>query len=271
MKIIMPEHKVTDIEIGDRFLNTTWTVCGLWWRERDTGGKLRTYVPVRCDCGEEARGRWDRLHTTDVNKAPWSTRCRKCSAGGKPRAMDSLWHNVAKSADEISQNKVNNLSGQYFGDLYVIRWLGTNKGAHSIYKCRCSCGRTETVTDTALKSYKVACSECINSISAGERLLKNKITKEFPNMIYQEQYIFEDLIGDSRPLRFDGALLSPIDKQPVMLFEFQGPQHYHPVDHFGGTAQFQRQQRYDQKKRDYCKAKGIKLVEIPYTDIDKLR
>ena len=95
-KIILPQHKITDIEIGDRFLNTSWTVCGQWYREYDSGKRLRSYVPVKCDCGEIQRGRWDRLHTTDINKAPWSTRCRKCSAGVKKRTVDSIWHNVSK-------------------------------------------------------------------------------------------------------------------------------------------------------------------------------
>ena len=98
MKIIQPQHKVTDIEIGDRFLNTTFTVNGKWWRERDVGGKLRTYVPVKCDCGNEIRGRWDRLHTTSPDKSPWSSRCPKCGYGVK-RTIDSTWHNRAKSAD----------------------------------------------------------------------------------------------------------------------------------------------------------------------------
>lgn len=263
MKTILPETKITEIEIGDKFLNTTWTVSGKWWREYDNSGHLRTYVPVKCDCGEEQRGRWDRLHTTSADKAPWSTRCRKCSAGGKKRAMDTLWHNEAKSADEITQNKVNDLSGQYFGDLYVIKRLGTNKGAHSIYECQCSCGNIETITDTELKrDGKYVCSKCLNSLSNGEKFIKNIL--EIKKVNYSQQYVFNDLLGDDKPLRFDFALLTD-QKKPYVLIEFQGKQHYEPIEYFGGQEKFEKQQRYDEKKREYCKKNHLVLLEFPYT------
>ena len=263
MKVIKPENKVNDIEIGDRFLHTTWTVCGDWWREYDNSGHLRTYVPVRCDCGEEQRGRWDRLHTTDPTKAPWSTRCRKCSAGGKKRQTDTLWHNTAKSATEQSQNKVNDLSGQTFGNLVVLERLGTNSGSHSIYKCHCACGRITTITDTELKRLgKFACSECTNSISQGEKFIKSLLDQYHVN--YKQQYVFKDLIGDEKSLRFDFALMNKDDK-PYVLIEFQGRQHYEPIDYFGGQEQFEKQQRYDKKKREYCTKHNIGLLLIPYT------
>ena len=263
MKIIMPEHKITDIEIGDKFLNSDWTVSGKWWREYDAGGRLRTYVPVKCTCGTEQRGRWDRLHTTSASKAPWSTRCRKCSAGGKKRAMDTLWHNTAKSANVTPQNKVNDLSGQFFGDLFVIKRLGTNSGSHSIYECRCSCGNVETITDTELKrNTKCVCSKCSNSISNGEKFIKNILETNKVN--YSQQYIFKDLLGDAKPLRFDFAILTA-QKKPYILIEFQGRQHYEPIEYFGGTERFKKQQAYDQKKREYCKKNHLVLLEIPYS------
>lgn len=261
MKIITPEMKVTDIEIGDRFLNTTWTVNGKWWREADSGGHLRTYVPVKCDCGEEQRGRWDRLHTTSADKAPWSTRCRKCSAGGKKRTMDTLWHNEAKSADAAPQNKINDLSGQWIGDLWIIKRAGTNKGAHSLYECKCSCGNVETISDSRLKEGKVVCSKCSNSISNGEKYIKNILDAN--NVNYSQQYVFNDLLGDEKALRFDFALLTSA-KKPYVLIEFQGRQHYEPVEYFGGQEQFEKQQRYDNKKREYCKKHSITLIEFPY-------
>lgn len=262
-KVIQPTHKVTDIEIGDRFLHTTWTVCGKWWREYDNGGKLRTYVPVKCDCGEEQRGRWDRLHTTDPEKAPWSTRCRKCSAGGKKRITDTLWHNTAKDASEVTQNKINDLSGQQFGNLIVIKRIGTNKGSHSVYECRCSCGNTENITDIELKrAGKFVCSKCADTLSQGEKFIKNILEEHKVN--YAQQYVFSDLIGDDKSLRFDFALLTP-QKKPYVLIEFQGRQHYEPIDYFGGQEKFEKQKRYDEKKRDYCKKNHLTLIEFPYT------
>ena len=264
--IIKPETSISEIHVGDRFLNTTWTVNGQWYREKDNSGHWRTYVPVKCDCGTEVRGRWDRLHTTDASKAPWSSRCAKCGYGRK-RTIDATWHNVAKDIDDHTQNTVNDLSGKFIGDLYIIRRVGTDKSSHSLYECRCSCGRVEIFRDQVLKSSKhsgprVACRECLNHASQGEKWIKSKLIEK--GIRFKEQYIFEDLIGDAAPLRFDFALVDKFN-QPYALIEFQGEQHYHPVSFFGGKPQFEKQQRYDQLKRDYCKKKGIKLIEIPYT------
>lgn len=266
MKIIMPTTSVSEIEIGDRFLNTTWTVNGLWYREQDTGGKWRTYIPVKCDCGEEVRGRWDRLHTTNENRAPWSVHCRKCGYTQR-RGMDTLWHNRAMTADEVPQNKIDDMTGKYFGDLFVSRRVGSDSQSRSLYECICSCGNIEIVRTDNLRGYKshgarLACRNCLHKASNGERWVKSKL--DLLKIPYSQEYIFKDLMGDGSYLRFDFALLNK-NHQPYALIEFQGEQHYRPVSVWGGQEQFEKQQRYDNLKREYCKKKGIKLIEISYT------
>ena len=270
MKTILPNHKVTDIEIGDKFLNTTWTVSGKWWREYDNSGHLRTYVPVKCDCGEEQRGRWDRLHTTSAEKAPWSTRCRKCSAGGKKRAMDTLWHNVEKSENDYTQNKVKDLSGKYIGDMFVIRRVGTDRFSHSKYECRCACGNVEIISDHNIQTKTILyCSKCAKNVSNGEKYIKNILDAN--HVKYIQQYVFKDLIGDEKALRFDFAIVNDKD-EPQVLIEFQGQQHYRPIEFFGGEKRFEQQKRYDTKKREYCKENNITLIEIPYSmDSDEIK
>ena len=48
--------------------------------------------------------------------------------------------------------------------------------------------------------------------------------------------------------------------------EYQGKQHYAPIEHFGGEKHFLHQQENDRKKRALCKEYGVKLIEWPYTD-----
>lgn len=48
------------------------------------------------------------------------------------------------------------------------------------------------------------------------------------------------------------------------FIEYNGAQHYKPVELFGGEAQFKRQVLRDNWVREYCKKKNIKLIEIPY-------
>ena len=51
-----------------------------------------------------------------------------------------------------------------------------------------------------------------------------------------------------------------------ILIEYQGIQHYKPIDHFGGEDQFKKQQYHDKLKRDYAKDNGYNLIEVPYTE-----
>lgn len=49
------------------------------------------------------------------------------------------------------------------------------------------------------------------------------------------------------------------------VIEYQGEWHYNNY-----RNNLELQQKRDQIKRDYCKEKGIKEIEIPYWDFDKI-
>ncbi len=46
--------------------------------------------------------------------------------------------------------------------------------------------------------------------------------------------------------------------------EFQGIQHYHPVEFFGGEEALLHRQELDEQKRQLCKENNIRLIEWPY-------
>lgn len=48
--------------------------------------------------------------------------------------------------------------------------------------------------------------------------------------------------------------------------EYQGRQHYEPIEHFGGEEHFKHQQENDAKKKALCKTHGITLIEWSYTE-----
>lgn len=271
MKIITPEMLPEDVEPGDQFINTDITALSkviYIHDDYDPHKKARPYFKAMCKCGNLIEGkkypygRWDRMHSTNANMAPHTMRCTKCSAGGKPRGMPTTWLNTAKSENEISMNNFNDLSGQYFGDLFVEKCVGTDKRSHRLYKCICSCGNEEILADDRLKGYKVACSQCLSNISTGEKFIKNVLEKN--HIKFQHHYKFDDLFGDVRQLDLDFAILND-DNTPSVLIEFQGAQHYRPVEHWGGQKQFEKQVRYDNKKREYCKNHNYRLIEFPYT------
>lgn len=87
------------------------------------------------------------------------------------------------------------------------------------------------------------------------------------------EFSFLDLKSDKGvPLRFDFALFDNYEdleqERPRCLVEAQGPQHYER--RFKTAAEFARQQANDKRKRAYCRAKNISLLEIPYTEYNSL-
>lgn len=50
------------------------------------------------------------------------------------------------------------------------------------------------------------------------------------------------------------------------LIEFQGEQHFRPVEYFGGEKAYLTLSQNDKIKRDYCNNKNIKLFIINYYD-----
>ena len=69
----------------------------------------------------------------------------------------------------------------------------------------------------------------------------------------------------------NGGLLSYDFYLPTynLLIEFQGEQHEHPIEHFGGIKKFIKQKIHDTRKRKYCHDNNIKLIEIWYYEINK--
>lgn len=80
---------------------------------------------------------------------------------------------------------------------------------------------------------------------------------------YEAEVSFPDLIGAGHKylLRYDFAVYE--NGRIKALIECQGEQHYRKSEEFGDFS-FRLQQLNDEKKREYAKEKGIKLIEIPY-------
>ena len=64
------------------------------------------------------------------------------------------------------------------------------------------------------------------------------------------------------PLHFDFALLK--NDKPYYLIEYNGKQHYEPIEFFGGEGQFKINQIRDNIKREYSRNYNIPLLELKY-------
>lgn len=98
------------------------------------------------------------------------------------------------------------------------------------------------------------CPQCQES--SGERQVRQWLEKHDIEFIYQ--YVFKDC-KNIKPLPFDFYL----PKYNVCI-EYDGGQHYKPVDKFGGEEYFEQIIKHDKIKTDYCTNNNIKLLRIPY-------
>lgn len=65
-----------------------------------------------------------------------------------------------------------------------------------------------------------------------------------------------------------------LDRQHIDIFipelnlgiEYQGQQHYEPIDFFGGEEGLRKRQKLDERKRRVCERNGVTLVEFRYDD-----
>ena len=105
----------------------------------------------------------------------------------------------------------------------------------------------------------------------GERRIR--IVLEGMNISFVAQYAFSAM-KHINTLRCDFAVLNS-DQLPIAVIEYNGEQHYEPVD-FAGKGEkwalksFEVTQKRDRIKATYLNEQGIPLLEIPYWEFDNI-
>lgn len=118
------------------------------------------------------------------------------------------------------------------------------------------CGNTYQTTPFNFFNGR-GCPFCANKKnSKGERMVEKALN--FLGFDYLEQATFEGMIY-KKQLYYD-FLLEGED----IIIEYQGRQHYTPVEFLGGFDKFESQLKRDKIKARYAEDNGYKLVEIPY-------
>lgn len=192
----------------------------------------------RCDCGKE------RIVTTGLLTGQ---RIKSCGC------------------DKYDSMKVD-LSGKVFGMLTVVKPASYDTRKHRrTWECICECGKTTIVTGSDLVTGNTQSCGCIHK-SHNEHYIENILKDE--DILYEAQYRFENC-KNIKPLPFDFYL-----PNYNVAIEYDGRQHYEPINFFGGDLDFQKRQNNDRIKNDFCKANNIQLIRIPYTsskeDIHKI-
>ncbi len=166
-----------------------------------------------------------------------NSRCSYCSGKHK------------KTNKEFQQEVHNLVKDEYtFLDSYV--------NAHIKLRVKHNkCGNVYEVAPTEFFSHNTRCPYC-NS-PKGETII-SKILDTL-NINYEAQKIFDDL-RDTQPLSYDFFI-----PDQNILIEYQGIQHYQPIDYFGGDKVFEKQRKHDKMKLDYARDHHYNLIAIPYT------
>lgn len=152
---------------------------------------------------------------------------------------------------------------QYQTDINIrdlnITVLGEYVNAHTkiLHKCH-ACGMEFEATPNNILSGR-CCPNCSEK-SYGEFFISNHLIKN--NILYFRQYKYDDLKGVGNGLLSYDFYIPKYN----LLCEFNGVQHYKPVEYFGGEEKFKTQQEHDYRKREYAKLHNINLLEIRYDE-----
>ena len=235
-----------------------WTVIAEAPSKHTTYGKTLAMWTCQCECGIIKEVAADDLRNGK------STQCKSCAASIFPKDPAKIKNNNKSNKDYSlylpDHKKIKNLVGQQYPHFEIIQYYDTDKRGASRWLCKCECGNQFIAKNNEITSGKrvnCGCSRRSNGEIKIEDILKQN------NINYQIEYKFTDL-KDIRPLRFDFAIFDD-NNNLIKLIEFQGEQHYQNNNYFINDPR-----EHDKMKREYCKTHNIKLLEIPYSDYNKI-
>lgn len=131
------------------------------------------------------------------------------------------------------------------------------------FKYICECGNISYINLNKFKNGR-RCKKC-KRFSIGEDKIEKFLLKS--GIIFKNEFRI-DGCKNKLKLPFDFAIF---DKSILIgLIEFDGEQHFKPLDFFGGIDGFNRLKRNDLIKSFYCFANRIPLLRIKYSKIDNI-
>ncbi len=206
----------------------------------------KAYWLCKCDCGNYIVCRADCLQNQHIQSCGCMT-------------IEGVY--------KKSQALASGMIGKRFGKLVVSEFIGyktDNRGiGKAMYRCTCDCGNQdfEVMGNSLNCGLTISCG-CL-ARSVGEENIENILKDNAVS--FKSEYVFMDLRSNRDGyLRYDFAILNSEDI-PIRLIEFDGEQHFKPVDIFGGEEQFEILQQNDKLKNQYALTHNIPLVRIPYS------
>ena len=201
------------------------------------GQHKRTWL-CQCDCGNQCYVTTENLRRGDTLSCGCITR-------------------------ENRRKQLKDLSGQRFGHLLVLNYIGTING-NSKYKVRCDCGKEyEVFASNLIQGCTTSCG-CVKE-SHGENKIREILTKNNIPYINQKTFFNFNYSDTNGKPRFDFYL-------PTFntCIEYDGEQHFSLIFNFDTKEKFELRKKHDIEKNEYCKNNNIILIRIPYTQYSSL-
>lgn len=193
----------------------------------------------KCDCGNEIYITGNKLKTT-------------------PNASCGCFQREQASLRQVVREEENR-----YGLLTVIEEAGRDKDGRVLWRCICDCGNEKITLGKSLRQGLVLSCGCLHS--KGEAKIQQLL--DILNIKYERQKVFNECRGKTgrQPLFFDFYL-----PEYNMCLEYQGEQHYRPVNFFGGEDAFNNLQLNDSEKEKFCRENNIILIKIKYNQYNNL-
>ena len=207
------------------------TIIDIIWDEG------RTKAICKCDCGNDYVG----VKSDIVTGHTKSCGCLQSQMASLANTKDWSRHVAESGVKFIRQHHMNN-KGQW------------------IWECECPlCNNLFYELPAKVNNgHTTSCGCRIQSF--GESYIQSLLEQIGAEFI--PQYSFTDC-KFINVLHFDFAIF---DKDNILgLIEYDGKQHFEPIEFFGGQSRFEQSKKRDEIKNIYCDTHGIPLLRVPYT------
>ena len=265
----------------------------------DKSGKRRTVWICKCECGNEFEAladslkrnpdlvcprctnenrsknnrinvignKYGRLVILDIipNTHPTKVIC-KCDCGNKHICLQSdvvSGHTQSCGCLQSENASITNTKDWrgYVSESGVqfIQQHHLNKQGQWVWECKCPiCGNLFYELPAKINNgHTTSCGCRIQSF--GESYIQSLLDEAC--ISFKPQYTFDEC-KYVYVLHFDFAIFN--ENKLLGLIEYDGRQHFEPVDIFGGEEEFRKTQKRDSIKNAYCKLHNIPLLRIPY-------
>lgn len=198
------------------------------------------------------------------NKIYWTC---ECECGRQLDVLGTDLRNESISACGECRNynyHYTGLTGVRCGLLTVLEPVGRDNGGHYIWNCQCDCGGYAEISSAALLSGNTMSCGCLKNHSIGEAIINNYLIDMKYN--FKRQITFNNCLSPKQSkLKYDFGIYDE-NNNLLGLIEYDGIQHFRPVEYFGGIDAFNYLQECDIIKNDYATKNHIPLLRIKYSD-----